>query len=61
MALQTEENIRYWFDYVSEQLTKMGLADILKNPARIFNADETGIALEPTGFKVIILLLFNYI
>jgi hypothetical protein len=54
MALQTEENIRRWFDYVSEQLTKMGLADIFKDPARIFNADETGIALEPTGFKVII-------
>ena len=57
MALQTEESIRKWFDYVSNELSNLGISDILEDPARIFNTDETGLALEPSGFKVIHLLI----
>ena len=57
MPLQTEENIRKWFDYLSKKLSKLGISDILEDPARIYNTDETGLVLEPSGFKVIHLLI----
>ena len=57
MALQTEENIRKWFDYVS----KLRISDILEDPEKIFNTDETGHALEPSGFDVINLLMVCHI
>ena len=57
MALQTEENIRKWFDYVS----KLRISDILEDPERIFNTDETGHALERSGFDVINLLMVCHI
>lgn len=43
----TEEKIRKWFDEVHEILSQKGEADILKDPNRIFNMDETGFSLAP--------------
>lgn len=55
----TEEDLRKWFVDVQEFLEQEGCADILLDPTRIYNADEsgfqtcpkTGKVLGPTGFN----------
>jgi len=48
----TEAAVRGWFSRMSDSLRDRGVEDILKDPSRIFNADETGIALDPSLSKV---------
>lgn len=51
-ASVTEENLRGWHDEVRQSLSKLGHVDILDDPERIFNMDETGFHLTPTQGKV---------
>lgn len=51
----SEEKLRAWFDDVHEHLTKMGHADILTDPTRIFNMDESGFFLNPKPGKVCVI------
>ena len=48
----TEESLRQWFDAVLKELTDC--ADVLEDPSRVFNADETAIFLAPKGEKVLV-------
>lgn len=58
-AMVTPEKIRNFFRYVMEHLEEEGTLDILEDPSRIFNADEsgyqscpkTGLVLGPKGYR----------
>lgn len=52
-ASVTEDGLRGWFDEVRRYLTTTGNADILDDPNRIFNMDESGFYLNPKPGKVI--------
>lgn len=52
-ACLTEENIVGWFRDVQEMLENQGNADILLDPSRIFNADETCVLLNPSSSSAI--------
>lgn len=52
-ALITEEFIRKWFRELVQFLTEKDLLNILADPRRIFNGDETGFALCPKTGKVL--------
>lgn len=52
-AQVTEEPIRLWFREVEEYLDKIHKKDILNDPKRIFNGDESGFALCPKTGKVL--------
>ncbi|KOB51941.1 Uncharacterized protein OBRU01_26840 [Operophtera brumata] len=43
----TEANIRNWFTEIEQYLEDNNLKDILKEPSRIFNADESAFFLSP--------------
>lgn len=49
----TEESIRKWFDEISTYICAEKLQDTLRNPAAVFNLDETGIHLVPTKESVL--------
>lgn len=49
----TEESVKKWFSEVETWLKKDGLFDVLKDPSRVFNADETGFLLCPKSGRVI--------
>lgn len=49
----SEQNIRGWFDYILNYLIEIGHEDILLDPRRIYNSDETGIELNPDKSKVL--------
>lgn len=51
-ASVTEENLRGWYDEVFQSFKKMDFLDILDDPERIFNMDESGFHLYPTQGKV---------
>jgi len=51
-AKVTEPPIRSWFSQVGYFLGPE-LMDVLKNPCRIFNSDETALWLNPDGDKVL--------
>lgn len=50
----TEIKIRNWFQEVSSYLREQNLLDVLKDPCRIFNADETAFFLAPKGMKCLL-------
>lgn len=52
-ASVTEEDIRKWFVDLKQYLTEEGAHDILENPSRIFNMDETGMSLCPKIGKIL--------
>lgn len=52
-GLVKEEHLRKWFHEVETYLSNEQLLDILTNPARVFNADETAFMLCPKGEKVL--------
>lgn len=52
-AAVTQDRIHQWFDEVMQYFREEGLADILLDPSRIFNADEAGFALCPKSGKVL--------
>jgi len=43
----SEENIKKWFNDIHAYLSDEKLVDILNDPERIFNGDETGFSLCP--------------
>lgn len=49
----SEKDIRKWFENIYEYLTTKGYANILTDPTRIFNGDETGFMLCPKNSKVL--------
>ncbi|XP_037034396.1 tigger transposable element-derived protein 6-like [Bradysia coprophila] len=52
-ASVTEEGLRSWFEEVRQYLANTGNVDILNDPKRIFNMDESGFFLNPKPGKVI--------
>ncbi|CAK1588131.1 unnamed protein product, partial [Parnassius mnemosyne] len=52
-ARVTEEHIRQWFRELQTFLSESGQSDILTQPDRIFNADESGFSLCPKTGKVL--------
>lgn len=52
-AQVTEESIRLWFKKLDEYLDSIQHKDILSDPKRIFNGDESGFALCPKTGKVL--------
>lgn len=46
-ACISENDIKKWFNDIYKYLTEEGLCDILNDPTRIFNGDETGFNLCP--------------
>lgn len=49
----SETQIRNWFDEVEEYLVSNNFFDILSNPTRIYNTDESAFFLNPKGLKVL--------
>jgi len=49
----TKEHILNWFSNVEEFLSDNNLKDILDDPCRIFNTDESGFMMCPKGEKVL--------
>uniref|UniRef100_A0A182I8H3 DDE-1 domain-containing protein n=1 Tax=Anopheles arabiensis TaxID=7173 RepID=A0A182I8H3_ANOAR len=49
----SENDIRGWFQMITSWLTKNGLHEILDDPSRVFNADETSFFLHPKSKEVI--------
>lgn len=49
----TEKDIRTWFTDLENNLKFLGVEDVLKDPTRVFNTDETCIQLAPSTGKVI--------
>ncbi|XP_045492332.1 tigger transposable element-derived protein 1-like [Colias croceus] len=52
-AQVTEQSIRLWFRQLEEYLESINQKEILSEPMRIFNGDESGFALCPKTGKVI--------
>jgi len=49
----SEENIKKWFNEIHAYLSDEKLVNILNNPERIFNGDETGFSLFPKTKSVL--------
>lgn len=49
-----EEDIRLWFYRVRQYLKQNNLIEVLDDPSRIFNCDETGFFLCPKAEQVIV-------
>ncbi|KAJ8946287.1 hypothetical protein NQ314_008912 [Rhamnusium bicolor] len=49
----SEENIRLWFKEVETYLKDNKYLDIVSDPSRVFNTDETAFFLNPKGGKVL--------
>lgn len=52
-ACVTEDGIKNWFHEVSVYLEKEDLKDVLNDPSRVFNTDETCFQLYPKSEKVL--------
>ena len=52
-AAVTEQNIRQWFAEVIVNLEKENACDILNDPSRILNMDETGVQFCPKTGKLL--------
>ncbi|KAF9411109.1 hypothetical protein HW555_009971 [Spodoptera exigua] len=50
----TEEAVRAWFNRVHSYFEQNNLLDVLEDPSRIFNCDETGFFLCPKGKQVLV-------
>lgn len=53
-ASVTEESLKGWFREVEECVTKNSCADVLKDPKRIFNMDESAFFLSPGAGEVLV-------
>ncbi|KAJ8930950.1 hypothetical protein NQ314_016214 [Rhamnusium bicolor] len=52
-ATVTEEHIRIWFRELKSYLLEIHAADLLEDPSRILNGDESGFSLGPKMGKVL--------
>ncbi|CAG9760226.1 unnamed protein product [Ceutorhynchus assimilis] len=52
-AIINKESIRKWFKELTQFLTERNLLDLLDDPHRIFNGDESGFALYPKSGKIL--------
>ncbi|KAF6217308.1 hypothetical protein GE061_001662 [Apolygus lucorum] len=52
-ARVTKEQVQTWFQEIEKYLAARNIFEILKNPARVFNGDETGFFLSPKGQRVL--------
>ena len=52
-AAVTEPVIRAWFEDVPQYLSKANALDVLSDPSRIYNLDETGVCLCPKTGKLL--------
>lgn len=52
-ACVTESNIRNWFSLILNELREKSLDNILLDPSRVFNADESGFRTCPTSGRVL--------
>ena len=48
-----EENIRKWFDEVQEYIRENNLEEVMYDPSRIFNGDETAFQICPSTGRVL--------
>jgi hypothetical protein len=49
----SEENIRKWFDEVHEYIRENNLEEVMDDPSRIFNGEETGFQIRPSKSRVL--------
>lgn len=49
----SEENIRGWFKQVHDYFVENDFLDVLEDPSRIFNADESGFEICPKTGEVL--------
>jgi hypothetical protein len=49
----SEENIRKWFDEVQEYVREKNLEEVMDDPSRIFNGEETGFHICPSTGSVL--------
>ena len=47
------ENLKYWFNELKDYLAQVKHANLLEDPSRLYNCDETGFLLVPKTKKVI--------
>ncbi|KAJ8953396.1 hypothetical protein NQ318_023513, partial [Aromia moschata] len=52
-AVITEEYLRAWFRDLHEYLETNNIADVMSDPSRVFNGDESGFSLCPKSGKVL--------
>lgn len=52
-ACVTEADIRKWFSEVGAYFKEKDLSEVLKNPSRVFNGDETGFQICPATGRVL--------
>lgn len=50
----TEEDLKKWFESIRRYLEEQGLLDVLNDPNRIFNTDESAFYLQPNTGKVLV-------
>jgi len=53
-ATVTESQLRSWFAEVEDHLLREGLFEILQDPTRVFNADESAFFLNPKSSHVVV-------
>lgn len=47
-----EKDIRHWFSEIENYLKEKGLEDVISDPSRVFNGDESGFQISPATGKV---------
>jgi hypothetical protein len=52
-ACVTEADIRKWFSEIKAYLTEKGLLNVMNDPSRVYNADETGFLTCPATGRVL--------
>ncbi|CAG4960819.1 unnamed protein product [Colias eurytheme] len=53
-AIVSEENIRSWFSKIRQYFVENDLMELLQDPKRIFNCDESGFYLSPQEKQVLV-------
>jgi hypothetical protein len=52
-SVVSEENIRKWFDKVQGYIREKKFEEVMDDPSRIFNGDETGFQICPSTGSVL--------
>lgn len=53
-ACVSEKGIRKWFTEIREYFDEEGLSEVIQEPKRMFNADETGFNICPKTGRVLV-------